>query len=344
MVEVKINYNDSWTSMPLSSLLIYYKKNSIKFRLLILNEPKLANCIFIEDNRQGKTILIDCNDSPKEILDVNVDKYFKRSFLNYFNYQNKIEPLGFTFPDYSQSLYLMMQLLKNSNYFNLIIKNKNVKIEAFRSIDICGLFTNMNAKYRNRLKWQSNEYPDNSKVLYKTRLWNPGNVIDPIKKEQREIMNQWRISMVDFLKRRFPDYSICGIQQDDYSKTTVNNELLLPLERMKMNLYLSELMSCGIGIADDGLEDTLGWKIGEFIYFGKPLVSTEIKVNLPGDFKENENYLSVSRRFDETIVGDRIEKLISNDELRRAMSRRNLEYAKNYLIDSKMAEHIYSVI
>lgn len=344
MVDIKINYNDSWTSLPLSSLLLFYNKNRIKFRLLIVNEPKLINCIYLEDNLCGKSILIDCNDSPKEILGFNVDRYFKRSLLSNFDYQNKIEPLGFTFPDYSISQYLMMRLLRDTNYINSFLKNKNVKIEAFRSIDIFGLFTNMNSKYRNRLKWQVNEISINPQVLYKTRLWNPNNVQDPIKRQQRELMNNWRISMVDLLKRHFPDNSISGIQRDDFSKGCANNELLLPLESMKMKVYLRELVNCGIGIADDGLEDTLGWKIGEFVFNGKALIATTINIKLPGEFLESKNYVQVSRVFDEKVVGDSIEKLLSDDEYRIEICQRNLDYARDYLFDSKMAEYIYSKV
>jgi hypothetical protein len=344
MVEIKINYNDPWTSLPLSALLLFYKKNNIPFRFILLNESQLTNCILIEDNLIGKSILIDCNDSPKVFSNLLVDRYFKRSYIETHEYHREIIPLGFTFGDYSMSSHVIRNLCSCKGYFKKLSSAKNVQIEAFRSLDILGIFTNANRASRNRLKWQTNFATSNNKILYKTRLWNPNNVQDILKRDQRVLMNNWRISMVELLNSRFPNNSICGIQKDGFSSTIARSEILIATESMKMRQYVNEFTNCGIGIADDGLEDTLGWKIGELVYTGKALVSTEIKVKLPGEFNELTNYLSVNRVFDEKVVGDSIEKLLSDDVFREEMSQQNLNYAHKYLHDYKMAEYIYSMI
>lgn len=344
MVEIKINYNDPWTSLPLSALLLFYKKNNIPFRFILMNEGELTNCILIEDNLIQKSVLIDCNDSPKVFSNLLVDRYFKRSCAKTQDYQREIIPLGFTFGDYSMSPQVMRHLIRSKGYIKRLSSDKNVQIQAFRSIDILGCFSNANRVSRNRLNWQTSFAKSNNKILYKTRLWNPNNVQDILKRDQRVLMNHWRISMVELLNSRFRNNSIYGIQKDVFSSAMARSEILIQPESMNMRQYVKEFRNCGIGIADDGLEDTLGWKIGELVYTGKALVSTEIKVKLPGEFTELNNYLSVSRVFDEKVVGDTIEKLLTDDGYREEMSQRNLNYAHQYLHDFKMAEYIYSMI
>jgi hypothetical protein len=52
-----------------------------------------------------------------------------------------------------------------------------------------------------------------------------------------------------------------------------------------------------IGIADDGLQNTPGWKIGEYMMLNKTVIPTPIRAVVE-QFKSGENYISLEDRND----------------------------------------------
>jgi hypothetical protein len=341
-VSIFLNYNDSWTSYPLSSLIIYYTKRNIKFELILQDKVEFRNYLIIEDNFIQKTIFIDCNDSDEEIVNHGCDFYFKRSKSIFKEYKINVFPLGFTFPDYSMCSNVLRKLIFQKKYLDLIKKSKDVRVELIRSMDFYGLFTNDNFYTRNRLNWQNENSLDllKDKFLYKTRLWNPRNVNSNFKKDQRILMNNWRINMVTFLRKNYPNDSLVGILEDEFSSQIVDKSLLIKKENFTMRNYLQDLSVCRVGVADDGLENTLGWKIGEYVYNCKPILSTPINIELPGDFGATKNYYSVNRIFDEVEVKHTCQLILENHFIQS----NNYQYAKKYLYDDNLVKYIYSKI
>jgi hypothetical protein len=66
-----------------------------------------------------------------------------------------------------------------------------------------------------------------------------------------------------------------------------------------------------IGIADDGLKDTPGWKIGEYLLYGKAIITTPLNISLD-NFKESVNYELLSTRSSFLELPDKIESLLKD--------------------------------
>ncbi|MGO4913006.1 hypothetical protein [Leeuwenhoekiella sp. W20_SRS_FM14] len=176
-------------------------------------------------------------------------------------------------------------------------------------------------------KLPSNTSDQGGRIIFCTRLWNPDNSNCEREKERRRIQNKFRISTCKILKSHFSNV-ITGIYPDTFSEKQCP-ELLLTKKEIAKKVYFQRLKNSNIGIADDGLLNTPGWKIGEYSLFGLAIISTPITV-VTNDFLTNENYYSLSSRtaFDE--VPDMI-RLLQTNKAYLDMGMINLEWSRKKL-------------
>ena len=168
---------------------------------------------------------------------------------------------------------------------------------------------------------------DNKRVIFFTRLWNPANHVSIEEKERRERQNIFRINACRVLKENFEN-SLVGIYPDDFS-SSLCPELLLNKSQVSKKSYFKSLTASAIGIADDGLKDTPGWKLGEYCLFGKAIISTPVNVEVPG-FQEDKNYLKLSDRLSFNEIPEKVNLLLSDSNLER-MALNNMSWAKQHL-------------
>ena len=142
-----------------------------------------------------------------------------------------------------------------------------------------------------------------------TRLWDPSRNNDPIEKERRVLQNNFRINACRIISKKFPN-SITGIYPDYYAKE-IAKDILLDIKKTKKKSYISELRKSDICIADDGLKDTPGWKIGEYAMLNKAIISTPIKTVVE-QFESGKNYISLVDRTDFKNLPDIINELIKS--------------------------------
>ena len=97
-----------------------------------------------------------------------------------------------------------------------------------------------------------------------------------------------------------------------------------------------------IGIADDGLKDTPGWKIGEYLLFGKAVITTPLSVAL-NDFKEGVHYEMVSNRSAYHELPDKIQGLLTNKKY-MDMASANKDWSDKYLHPNSYIQRILSIV
>jgi hypothetical protein len=185
------------------------------------------------------------------------------------------------------------------NFYHLIVKNADARIELVRMFDKFGLFTNSNSLYQSPkyLSSLGSKYSENNrsqKIVYRTRLWNPGNVKDKTKQEQREVQNQLRINWVKWLNYNFDDVD-ASIEASNFSIKNVEKKYLREKRENNLAKYFSIVANSRLCFADDGLEDTLGWTIGEYVYLGRNIVTTPLNVEIPGEFFNGKHYHTVQK-------------------------------------------------
>ncbi|HEY1196411.1 hypothetical protein, partial [Flavobacterium sp.] len=169
---------------------------------------------------------------------------------------------------------------------------------------------------------------NNGKIIFHTRLWNPDNHMDLGEKQRRQVQNEFRIEACRIIKSNFKNSSV-GLFSDSLSQK-VAPDLLLDSKKTSKKEYFHSLLKADIGIADDGLKDTPGWKIGEYLLFGKSVISTPLNVVIE-NFNEHVNYEKLTGRNAYQELPDKIENLLSG--------KKYLEMGHNNLIWSDLNLH-----
>jgi len=246
---------------------------------------------------------------------IDCDYYFKRSFnpelTKYFKDSVKYHPLGlYFFVDYEGDYPLTLK-----ERLKVVVKEK-VRKDYFPV-----------HKY---------EYPPirncENKILFLCGLWDPAEVSSTELKEQREQINQDRIQFVRACKAEFGSKFTGGIQTSDYSKK-IANDVLVPNEITRKQSFLDAIKTHNICITSTGLHDSIGSKFGEYIAASRAIITEPLNYELPGDFKDNQNYLSFNNT--EELIAN-IQGLLNNPEKMQNMMSNNFRYYNNYVNSEKM--------
>ena len=250
-----------------------------------------------------------------------VDFYFKRSYhpkMKEFNPGNcHIHPLGFNYnvhPD-ENLLHLTDSLPLKLKY---LIKTTPSLKKVF----------NKRFFYAQDFEW----YPVKNgfdRILLLTRVWNPKGE-DVFSKEEsylREQINHMRIKCLDTCKKEFKDRFTGGLWLDSFSDAHYK-PYTLPLQQTSKSAFLQQVKSHSICIATTGLFKSIGWKMGEYVAASRAIVSEKLQFEVPGDFKEGQNYFEFSTK--EELV-QKVHQLLSHRDLMQQMMKNNYDYYNNYL-------------
>lgn len=316
-------------NMLIFSFFHYCEENKIHFDLQF--DPKCSyNGGILEVN--GNTIFFDYSDSPVFADEPQkYDYYFKRS-LREIEQKNNIYPLNFQV-NYS---YKSLQFLSKLGYKQLT--NKQNKIEIIRALDYFNTITNSSHNAMDIRKFPNQVIDNGGKVLFYTRLWDPNNHPDEEEKERRRQQNEFRIASCRIIKKNFKNSEV-GLFPDKLAVTKAP-DILVDAKKTSRKEYFRLLRQCNIGIADDGLKDTPGWKIGEYLLFGKSVVTTPLNVSIE-NFHEHTNYEKVSTRNSFAEVPEKIEFLLSGKRYLE-MGKNNLEWSDEYLHPKNFIKRILS--
>lgn len=317
-MEIYINSYTSHLNQFLYSLLEYSSKYKVKVKLFYDKNIK-TNSVMIDND--GITYFLDYSDDT-EFCDENslYDFYFKRS-LREGDMIGNIKPLNFQINIATKPFKLLTLLPKDLEFI------KKSKIEIIRLIDFLK-FTNMShssMNYESYVKGQQIE--GNGKVIFFTRLWDPDNNNNQQEKNRRRLQNEFRVMSCRIIKSQFKN-SVVGIFDSKLARE-ICPDLIFPNKIVSKKEYFKQLSLSSICIADDGLKDTPGWKIGEYALMGKSIISTPLNVVIEG-FRNEENYLQLSDRNSFEELPEKIEILLT-DKNYLNMADLNLKWAKNYL-------------
>ena len=299
---------------------------------IVFNEKITYNgaVLYIE----GISVFFDYSDDTIFIdLPEKFNYYFKRSLVVNNKVKN-IYPLNFNVPLAYKCLSLLTHLKKDFLVF------KSNRVEVIKAIDKFALFTKSSHGVLDIRRYPKNVFDFEGKVIFHTRLWNPDNHPDPEEKERRRLQNAFRINACRIIKKNYANSSV-GLFSDDLAKSLAP-DLLLDSKDSKKNNYLNNLNNHSIAIADDGLKDTPGWKIGEYLLFGKAVITTPLNVVLE-NFEEHKNYEKLSSRSSYLDLPDKIEYLLTEKKYLE-MGSNNLKWSDEYLHPKNYIKRILAVI
>lgn len=245
---------------------------------------------------------------------IECDFYFKRSYkpeLQGYLKSAKLFPLGLNYPFDYEGIYPLTIKEKLKSFVKQTIKKNTFKLNTYEYPPI--------------------KNPDN-KILFLCGLWNPDQVNSNKLKEQRNQINNDRMTFVRACKAEFGDQFTGGIQIDDYSQQ-IAKDILVPFKITKKQNFLNAIKTHNICIATTGLHNSTGWKFAEYTAASRAIISEPLHYGLPGDFKEHKNYLSFNNT-DELISN--IHSLLNNPVKMQDMMVENFRYYTNYVDSEKM--------
>jgi hypothetical protein len=282
----------------------------------------------------GKTIFFDYSDDTDFIE--RPDKfnyYFKRSLRSIDIYTN-VYPLNFHV-GLSYKSYSLLRFLNND-----ILFDKWSRIEVLKALDVFGLVFSASHSAIDIRRYPLKNNDSGGKVLFYTRLWNPDNHPDQAEKERRRLQNDFRINACRIIKKNYRNASV-GLFLDELAKELAPDLLLSKKESLKNN-YLNSLLYHDIGIADDGLKDTPGWKIGEYLLYGKAIISTPLNIKLD-NFYIGKNYEELSNRTAYQEIPGKIEDLLKGKRY-LDMGDENKEWSDYYIHPKNYIKRILTKI
>jgi hypothetical protein len=248
--------------------------------------------------------------------------------------KKNVYPLNFNVPMAYKSHLLLLKLNKD------LLFHKFNRTEVVRALDVFGLFTNSGHGILDVRRYPNKVIDYGGNILYYTRLWNPNNHPDDEEKERRMVQNEFRINACRSIKKEFKNASV-GLFSDDLSNK-IAPDLLLPANKSDKKRYLKELSTYNIGIADDGLKNTPGWKIGEYLLYGKAVVSTPLNVYIE-NFTEHENYERLSSRSSDEEIPEKIAFLLK-DKKYLEIGENNFKWSSNYLHPKNYINRILNIV
>jgi hypothetical protein len=313
------------------SYFYFCKEENIKVNI-VKNKIVKYNGAILHVNT--KTVFFDYSDDSNFIdSSENFDFYFKRS-LRSENYINNIHPLNFNLSITYKSHLLLMNLKKD------LLFDKSSRTEIIRAIDRYALFTNASHSILDIQRYPRKNIDNGGNIIFHTRLWNPDSHKDEDEKERRRNQNEFRINACRLLKKTFKKASV-GLLADNFS-SVLAPDLLLDSKQSNKNNYLKLLNNYDICIADDGLKDTPGWKIGEYLLYGKAVVTTPLNIQVD-NFNEHVNYERLISRSSYLELPEKIENLLAEKKYLE-MGENNRLWADTYLHPKNYIKRILSIV
>jgi hypothetical protein len=167
----------------------------------------------------------------------------------------------------------------------------------------------------------------NSNILFMARLWNPEDTQNHQEKAKWEKINRVRIECIRRCREAYGDIFFGGLLDDAFSRS-IAPDLILSKEITRKENYINLVKKFDICIASTGLHDSIGWKFGEYVSLSRAIVSEPLHYELPGNFKEEINYLAFNDS-DELIK--KVDRLLSDRTYMVKMMTRNYDYYLLYL-------------
>jgi len=167
-----------------------------------------------------------------------------------------------------------------------------------------------------------------SGVVFFTRLWDPAESRSADDREWRSTINEFRIELVARLRASLGTEFSGGIATDEYSRHACPEELLIPGGHSAKGAYLLRVAQAEIVVVTAGLHRSLGWRFGEGLALGRPIVTEEFACLLPGGLQDGSHFAAFTNPED---AAETIRFLRSNPELLDTMRANVRDYYENWL-------------
>lgn len=268
-----------------------------------------------------------------------VDFYFKRSydaqFVARLKEKDKVFPLGLNY-QVSSSERDFFKLERAAFY-----TGKN-KIKAV----IKGLRLDKFSGEKGETEQLKNleSYPNftlEPKILFMARVWNPNLIENKKQREIVETLNETRAASIRILRKEFGENFFGGLAREDYAAKYFKDCLLPDNNLSNKRKYLGILKNFPICVATAGLNNSNGWKLGEYVAFSRAIITEPLYFQVTGDFTEGVNYLEFTTP-DELIAA--AAQLFTDKNRRFSMMMNNYRYYNSFVRPDSLVLNSLAVV
>lgn len=251
------------------------------------------------------------------------DYFFKRSYSTAIQLslkeKNKVQPLGLSY------------FVSSKNNFGNTITNglRDHGINLLRKSEflsnILGITSNRSLYFE-----QFEHFPIISRkpgILFMARAWDPRDC-SGCNPDDIELMNVMRANCIITCRQEFGDLFYGGFARNDYAIRNYPDVLLDNPKASRKIDYLKAIKKADICVATTGLHDSIGWKLAEYVAASKAIVSEKLHYELPGVFKQRQNYLEFATPEE---CAQSIRELINDKALRFTLMTNNYRYYNTHL-------------
>lgn len=310
----------------LSGFLLLQKQGQVKLSIKY-GEWRKSNTV-AEATINHIPVAYDINDSSviNEVIYSKVAVYFKRMCLKTEMVTHpKLYPLGFNYLCYT----------KGWDFFKinhrLLPLFKKVGLQRLRYLPWVPDFLGWDDSIPscNCKLFETDNINRQFLIQFSTRLWRWGYAKNSYWIEERQKFNEARIELVRLLKENFEGMYFGGIQDGPLARELAP-ELVLDKKAFNKKNYVNNLKKSTVGIVTPGVEDSIAWKFGEYVASGMAILCTPefLKYELPGSFKEGQNYL-IFNSSEECL--EKIRCLQKDKPALQKMMQANIDYYKKFL-------------
>lgn len=169
--------------------------------------------------------------------------------------------------------------------------------------------------------------PERNNVLFLTRLWDPADAKSQRSVELRTRLNKTRVECIERCRKEYGSDFTGGLAVEKLASKS-HASLIMPETLTSKSTYLQAVKDHAICIATTGLHNSIGWKMAEYVAASRGIVSEPLKFELPGDFKNGQNFHEFETA-DQLIT--QIDRLRNNNDDLLNMMRNNYEYYNNFV-------------
>lgn len=290
---------------------------------------------FLSGNYRGRSFFIDCMDGYNWISGSREDNlaYFQSTINSNFifkrNYSldlqnsmkdSKVLPFGF---NYAMGYQMPYRLSLSKRYLQ----------HPYWSLKYSHL---LRGYYDYKTFEHEPELPNSQGILYQVRLWDPASAKDAFSEAQRQQMNAFRVECVRALREQFPSRAVAGVQDSAYSRM-ICPDLVISSQETSRNSYFNLIRNSAIGVTSNGLHQSIGWKMGEYIAASRAIVCERPYFLFPPHFMEGQHYLGFSTP-EELVI--QVDGLLSQPHRIRTMMQENQNYYQEYQRPDRLVWHI----
>ena len=267
--------------------------------------------------------------------------YFKRSYarssINHLpnEFQARIRPYGLNFPCSTERLFTSMQFrkyvmaLRESDVLGNTIASRRIARAMLNELVLPKLprwcqsfYFAQQSQFAPSVYTCSPNDESQSRVLYRTRLFDVSEDWTEPVREHAVTINRERIKLVRLLRSRLGNTFVGGIYGSRKTLATCPRECICP-HRMNKRTYLALVKRCAVTVVSRGLRNSIGWRLAECCAAGRAIVAEPLAFSLPSPLVEGEHLVTYDSA-DECV--DKCELLLEQPELVRTMRRASYQY------------------